>query len=164
MNVLERILEEIEKAEENYCSKKLSPRFLRGACSIAAEVKEIIRSHMDNLLDTDTEEKSILCTLGEDGVLSEYDDTYDVVIHCTNKEDQEQTVKFIKDSNWIPVSERLPEDGTYLCTFNGELCGIDEPFTGMCGIENGKWYEEGCVIAWQPLPEPYLPEEKETRA
>lgn len=57
--------------------------------------------------------------------------------------------------DWIPVSERLPENGTYLCTLDGELCGIDEPFTGMCGIENGKWDEEGCVIAWMPLLEPY---------
>ncbi len=40
---------------------------------------------------------------------------------------------------WIPVEKRLPETGTYLCTLDGELCGIDEPFTGMCGIENGKW-------------------------
>lgn len=64
-----------------------------------------------------------------------------------------------ENGGWIPVSERLPEDGTYLCTLDGELCGIDEPFTGMCGIENGKWDEEGCVIAWQPLPEPYKPEE-----
>lgn len=56
---------------------------------------------------------------------------------------------------WIPVSKWLPENGTYLCTLDGELCGIDEPFTGMCGIENGKWDEEGCVIAWMLLPEPY---------
>ena len=54
-------------------------------------------------------EKSILCTVDKDGVLTPYDDTYDVVIHCSNKEDQEQTVKLIKDSNWIPVEERLPE-------------------------------------------------------
>lgn len=65
----------------------------------------------------------------------------------------------VNNNGWIPVSERLPEDGTYLCTLSGELLGIDEPFTGMCGIENGKWDEEGCVIAWRPLPEPYRPEE-----
>lgn len=65
-----------------------------------------------------------------------------------------------ENDGWIPVSERLPEDGTYLCTLDGELCGTDEPFTGMCGIENEKWDEEGCVIAWQPLPEPYRPEEE----
>ena len=65
--------------------------------------------------------------------------------------------KHMKDG-WIPVEERLPEDGTYLCTLAGELCGIEEPFTGMCGIENGIWDEPDCVIAWRPLPEPYHPE------
>lgn len=59
------------------------------------------------------------------------------------------------DNDWIPCSERLPEDGTYLCTLDGELVGEQEPFTGMCGIKNGKWDEEGCVIAWKPRPEPY---------
>ena len=62
------------------------------------------------------------------------------------------------NDGWIPVDERLPEDGTYLCTLKGELCGIEEPFTGMCGIENGIWDEPDCVIAWRPLPEPYSPE------
>lgn len=74
--------------------------------------------------------------------------------HLLKKLSEEQ-----RKHRWIPVSERLPEDGTYLCTLDGELCGIDEPFTGMCGIENGKWGEEGCVAAWMPLPEPYQPKE-----
>lgn len=60
-----------------------------------------------------------------------------------------------KENGWIPVSERLPEDGTYITTLDGELVGQKEPFTGMCYIEKGKWDEEGCVIAWIPLPEPY---------
>ena len=60
----------------------------------------------------------------------------------------------------LAVGEKLPEDGTYLTTLNGELVGQKEPFTGMCGIENGKWDEEGCVIAWMPLPEPYREKEK----
>jgi len=68
--------------------------------------------------------------------------------------------KYMNDG-WIPVGERLPEDGTYLCTLAGELCGIEEPFTGMCGIENGIWDEPDCVIAWRPLPEPYRPERSE---
>ena len=65
--------------------------------------------------------------------------------------------KYMNDG-WIPVEDGLPEDGTYLCMLKGELCGIEEPFTGMCGIENGVWDEPGYVIAWQPLPEPYRPE------
>ena len=62
------------------------------------------------------------------------------------------------NDGWIPVGDRLPEDGIYLCTLEGELCGIEEPFTGMCGIENGIWDEPDCVTAWQPLPEPYQAE------
>lgn len=60
-----------------------------------------------------------------------------------------------KENGWIPVSDRLPKDGTYITTLDGELVGQEEPFTGMCGIENGKWDDEACVIAWMPLPEPY---------
>lgn len=65
------------------------------------------------------------------------------------------------EQRWIPVAERLPEDGTYLTTLDGELVGQEKPFTGMCGIENGKWDEDGCVIAWMPLPEPYRESEEE---
>ena len=66
---------------------------------------------------------------------------------------KQEAEKFGTDTNvgsngWIPVAERLPEDGTYLTTLDGELVGQEEPFTGMCGIENGKWDEDGCVIAW----------------
>ena len=60
-----------------------------------------------------------------------------------------------KENGWIPVSVKLPEDGTYITTLDGELVGQKEPFTGMCGIEKGKWDDEDCVIAWMPLPEPY---------
>lgn len=52
-----------------------------------------------------------------------------------------------KENGWIPVSDRLPKDGTYITTLDGELVGQEEPFTGMCGIENGKWDDEDCVIA-----------------
>lgn len=62
------------------------------------------------------------------------------------------------NDGWTPADERLPEDGTYICTLDGELCGLEEPFTGMCGIEKGIWDEPDCVIAWRPLPEPYRPE------
>ena len=52
---------------------------------------------------------------------------------------------------WIPVSERLPEeDGRYLCTYETEF--------GDC-VDFGKFYKGdwfvGRVIAWQPLPETY---------
>lgn len=80
--------------------------------------------------------------------LARYEDT-----GLTPEQIVEQT-----NAGWIPVEERLPEeDGTYLCTLDGELCGIEEPFTGMCGIEDGIWDEPDCVLAWRPLPDPYRP-------
>lgn len=71
----------------------------------------------------------------------------------------EEVLRLKKNAvQWIPVTERLPEDGYYLATLDGELVGQEEPFTGMCGIENGKWDDEDCVMAWMPLPEPYREE------
>jgi len=61
---------------------------------------------------------------------------------------------------WIPCSERLPEeDGFYLATCDGEICGEDEPISSMAEFENGKWVDDEddyqCVLAWMPLPQPY---------
>ena len=85
-----------------------------------------------------------------------------------NDFDQNQSMKLLKKLNeeqnkhrWIPVGERMPaENGTYICTLNGELVGEEEPFTGMCGITDGEWDETECVIAWMPLPEPYREEKQ----
>lgn len=172
MNVIERILEEIEEeikfAEsmmvEKPCNKldKITNDTAEAFIGAYKECSKIIRSHIEHLPNVDAEEKSILCTLGEDGVLSEYDDTYDVVIHCTSKEDQEQTVKFIKDSNWIPVSERLPDSNDYILL---SFSNFSLPMVGR--FEDEAFYlgddDEGdtCVSqdlfvnAWRPLPEPY---------
>lgn len=110
MNVLKKILEEIDKKADYYESDEQGREHIRMVDMV--EVEEIIRSHMNNLQDAGAEEKSILCTVGEDGVLTPYDDTYDVIIHCSNKEEQDQTIELIKSFEWVPVSERLPEDET----------------------------------------------------
>ena len=49
------------------------------------------------------------CIQNKDGTFSAYDDTYDIVIHCESKEEQEKVIEHLKSTNWIPVSERLPE-------------------------------------------------------
>ena len=60
-----------------------------------------------------------------------------------------------KIPHWISVNDRLPEeDGNYLAVMDGDLCGQEEPFTSMCGIEKGKWDEPNMVLYWMPLPEP----------
>lgn len=177
MNVLEKILEEIEEeikfAEsmmvEKPCDKldKIANDTAEAFIGAYKKCSKIIRSHIEYLPNADAGEKSILCTLDKDGVLSEYDDTYDVVIHCTSKEDQEQTVKFIKDSNWIPVSERLPDGNEYILL---SFSNFSLPMVGR--FENGAFYlgdDDECdtcvsqdlfVNAWRPLSEPYCPEEE----
>ena len=90
-----------------------------------------------------------------------------------------------KSGKWIPVSERLPKDGTYLVTveriighptvdinsFAKDLYKVDEfdfcDKKGKCGWYNydseyGYW-EDDKVIAWMPLPEPYKPQESEDK-
>ena len=170
MNVLEKILEEIEEYEKKKCSGESLSAFESGINRGCLEAKNIIYSHMGDILDVGAEEKYILYTLGEDGVLSEYDDTYDVTIHCSSKEDQDQTVKIIKESNWIPTSERLPNEqefkthyrrnyhaAEFIVTINGATKSTTLYF------KNGFWFDEENnyynVLAWKPLPEPYRPEE-----
>ena len=83
-------------------------------------------------------------------------------------------------SEWIPVSERLPEDGAYLVTRKTNrrnAIGIANYATDLYPIDKfdfvdkkGKdgWYEYDyesgyyevteSIIAWQELPEPYVPD------
>lgn len=61
--------------------------------------------------------------------------------------------------NWIPVSERLPneyEDVLVSLTSTEEGGG----YTGVaidCIAYDGKWFAHynDCITAWMPLPEPY---------
>lgn len=69
-----------------------------------------------------------------------------------------------KKSEWIPCSERLPEEGTRIlfCDIDGDVyCG--ERYYG------GAWWDDRNddhvknVIAWMPLPEPYKQSESAGR-
>ena len=82
------------------------------------------------------------------------------------KEALDLAIKALEQIRWIPVSKRLPEeDGFYLATCDGEICGEDEPVSCMAEFENGKWVDDEddyqCVLAWMPLPEPYKAESEE---
>lgn len=66
--------------------------------------------------------------------------------------------------NWIPVSERLPEEPKENPIFDGEKAEL-YLVTDMCkeypvmALWNGKCFANGwhkmCVTAWMPMPEPY---------
>ena len=48
MQVLKKILGEIQKSEDEYINEDHHPMFKLGAASIAAEIKEIIKRHLSN--------------------------------------------------------------------------------------------------------------------
>lgn len=67
--------------------------------------------------------------------------------------------KSIRESNWIPVSERLPDkNGNYLCTVDYGEDGIEVMqrvyWDALGGFEK-RYNKNDKVIAWMPLPEPY---------
>lgn len=121
MNVLEKILEEIEEAtfQEDapiYMGDMEVDGYVR-----ASRVKEIISSHMDEVNDTNV------------------------------------------PSNWIPCSERLPEEiGYYLVQLSRKLPNEDYA-DRVVVLYNAEEKEFMCykklIKAWQPLPEPYKGEE-----
>ena len=63
-------------------------------------------------------------------------------------------------SEWIPVTERLPEN---ISTVIVQVKEIEKPTFGWYGPINGWRLSDNCyegvtgfsVIAWMPLPEPY---------
>jgi len=66
--------------------------------------------------------------------------------------------QYPKTGHWIPVSERLPEDNTKV------IVTMDATYKEKVIIT---WYQNkehdflcGLVTAWQPLPEPYEPQER----
>lgn len=126
MNVLKKILEEIEKEsklaheEMGRCAKENPLQFdeAKGYARGCETILEIIRSHTENV-------------------------------------------------DWIPVENRLPkvpegtEDG-YCPEFNVTIKGAVQATT-LKFAPDGTWFDDlgevYSVMAWQPLPEPYRPEE-----
>lgn len=118
-----------------------------------------------------TEGEKMLVMIDENGVADVYDDTYDIVIHCENEEDQKDARLALKNvRRWVPVTERLPELGEYvLISFSN--------FTLPCigrydeNEKGGAWFngdeteslvsQDMYVNAWMPLLEPYRSEVEE---
>lgn len=104
MNVLEKILEEIDKKADYYECEEQGREHIRMVDMV--EVQEIIRSHMNDA----------------------------------------------ENDGWIPVDERLPEDGeTVLCTDGEDIFLVEYEASLDVGFGDMDW-----ITAWQPLPEPYV--------
>ena len=56
---------------------------------------------------------------------------------------------------WIPVTEKLPENGQYvLCSLSAE-CGSKHNIVINAFEEGREYWYDGKIEAWMPLPEPY---------
>lgn len=151
MNVLEKILEEINEkikfAErmmvEKPCDKldEIANDTAESFISAYEACGETIRSHMDEIPNCEGCSRRKWYQKGfEDGK---------------------------KDSDWIPVEERLPNEeefkeaycrNKYAAEFVVMIEGATRPTTLY--YKNGSWFDEErkyySVVAWQPLPNPYI--------
>lgn len=168
MNVLEKILEEIEEkfktanAEKCDCEELCDVEdwygsgYIDGQLSAHEKCMDIIRSHMDEAKDTNVPSNAswIPCSerLPEEGELVK------VTVHSS-----EWIGDF--DSNWVPEEDRMYHPEEYH-VYDGYLSenGIwnfydEEHSENICekefGTDKGRLYD--VVTAWMPieLPEPY---------
>ena len=90
----------------------------------------------------------------------------------------DMAIKALEDSRWIPVTERLPDIGVPVLTFDGYVFLVEKRIEWIWG-DNEKIYSEwwvqgydadnenpiglrdGAVTAWMPLPKPYEGSETE---
>lgn len=68
----------------------------------------------------------------------------------------------LEQTEWIPVSERLPEFSKEVltCGIGGfiEIQSLEDSYDGYWENQNGDWTDLDEVVAWMPLPEPYKAE------
>lgn len=64
---------------------------------------------------------------------------------------------------WIPVSERLPEDGTWAIFTDGSSISVERYKADALDhfYPQGRWFLFENTTAWMPLPKPYKAESEE---
>lgn len=65
--------------------------------------------------------------------------------------------RYYRENQWIPCSERLPEEGVEILGTDDHGC-IRHVVKDKCRLYEFATYEEMMhinIVAWQPLPEPY---------
>lgn len=126
----------------------------------------------------------IMIVQNKDGSFSEYDDTYDIVIHCESEDEREKAIESLNSRMWIPVRERFPEECvpvniTWINRnpepYYSKIKDVPFSATGVYFNKNWYWYSSTCIdylveygkcewelidktidiTHWMPLPEPY---------
>lgn len=65
---------------------------------------------------------------------------------------------------WIPVSEKLPEDGTWNMFTDGKQISVERFKLDAVNhfFPEGRWFSFDEAVAWMPLPQPYRGESEES--
>lgn len=176
MNVLEKILEEIDKKADYYETDEQGREHVRMVDMV--DVEEIIRSHMgekEKVTSAEIISEKIAGktyyeikykNVGEDEYYIGYSSfNLDYVIEWLNGcfEFCGEAKVSCENDSWIPVEEGLPEvpeglEDAYCPEFNVTIKGVTETTTLKYSWD-GTWFDDGGniydVVAWQPLPERY---------
>ena len=85
------------------------------------------------------------------------EDEYDRDLHHEWEEEAEAlrfALRALEREGWIPVAERLPEEGgCYLCCWQGKT--VDTGFFCNSHFRLYGEIKDHLITAWMPLPEPY---------
>lgn len=85
------------------------------------------------------------------------EDEYDRDLHHEWEEEAEalrMAIRALEREGWIPVAERLPEEGgCYLCCWQGKT--VDTGFFCNSHFRLYGEIKDHLITAWMPLPEPY---------
>ena len=93
---------------------------------------------------------------------AEYERTHGNLQGCLEFKQLAEWLKELKQlreqTRWIPVSERLPDIHNYCMKYLVTDCHR-HIHTSLFTESNGKsWWSHSDVIAWMPLPKPYVPD------
>ena len=98
------------------------------------------------------------CVRSEDGKFNNVGLLYDDVMFGIDKL---PPVK--QEPKWIPVSEKLPKNGTWNLFTDGKNVSVERYKSDTIDhfYPNGRWFSLDEAIAWMPLPQPYKAESEE---
>lgn len=75
-------------------------------------------------------------------------------------QEHKMIIDLLNKTEWIPVTKRLPEkEGLYLVSVKNEH---NRRYSKTCWYSDKNWFARQDVIAWMPLPQPYVAESENT--